>query len=64
MKTPAEKILEHIKARIAELKPPVEHDDGWTPDDYAGGNIDDAYWAGYDHAERDLANDIRELIEG
>jgi hypothetical protein len=46
-------VLEQI-ASLAKSPPsdPTQDDEDFNPDDYAGGNIDDAYYSGYETGTR------------
>lgn len=53
-------LFESIK--ILASKYTVRGDD-WSVDDYAGGNIDDAYWQGCSFGEQELADSIVKSCE-
>ena len=57
--------MEELKNKIKEeSKKEVAHfDDDFVPDDVAGGNVDDAYWAGVSSGRAELAKELVKLVE-
>ena len=59
--------LAKIKEIVDKIKPPIDREDEETGcviiDDWAGGNIDDAYQLGETDGEAYLAERIREILE-
>lgn len=54
--------IEKLKAYLETIGEPQHTDEGFNPDDIAGGKIDDAYYGGYDEGERVQAKLLRTLL--
>jgi len=59
--TKKQEIVEKLKG-IADKKA-WSDDEDFMPDDYAGGNIDDAYYGGENDGRISLAREILELLK-
>lgn len=48
--------------RRASVENAYEADDDFNPYDYSGGNFDDCYHLGMEHADRDTAREILDIL--
>lgn len=59
-----EELIERIKKYCEKYAGEVSaHQDGFCADDFAGGNVDDAWYGGMSDGRTDTCNDILAIIE-
>lgn len=59
----SEKFINLIEKLMTEAKEPTMKD-GDVVNDYASGNIDDAYYFGWDEGRSSMAMEIKEILDG